>query len=988
MTPENHSDAKQPRAWETLDPAEVLAAMARLDQFRPRTVILTHTFKLRGSRYKEQELLWAQVCVTNMAATVLSHIWEDMQHPKDHGFLAFIRAEFERLSDKTWLYGNRRNVLSFAILKYCNATPGLTSSDYRITSNLRQGVTNLCAQIILSWTTKVQKHAKQPADTTRTPLALIDLLIACYQQWNQLNQAYAKAQEQVMPFGTYRGKPFRDVTRRELRWLRERLPAPEVIETTLDHVHVLLNQHTYKPSRIKQARDTRHPWQRTRKNKRRAVRASRYEQYQPDVPDKPVFLAELNPHELTLLQQQLTEMQEFAGQFERLRSDVETILQERPPSFPSIPPVPQRNKDERIRSYHTDLTWFTHPFPSRAGPDQWDSYQPWQLEQFEAQARAQWLHTVGTLQAPSLLPLTFTRTMYPPKQQSSFALLYTISEPSRVALAQRYSHMSPQRREQNIERDLARGAVYRYTLAVNVHGKNAFKDAGDGSSVRTQRPVREDESDLNPKMRQSFFYVNFPQTPFAFPRRSSIVRFPIQCGQQAQNSVIPHGEQVLNDVVARQKVAQEQKHQQKQRDDPSVTIEESLPDAPLGSAQIISQPDEQGHPAFFLLLPVPHPVPPLIAPGTNIIAFHEDGDSYSYAVLTPDGVVLEIGDVDPPLHVRRRNDREPYSDNYVHEMANALVTLAVQHQACIGFENTAYRKQATASRKANRQRLAHPTVKLASTLRYKALLSGLPAPHMTGGVPYHHACGQCGTNLDDHTTTMYMGATLACGSCRNPHPDAHVSLPVLVNTAGETIWMHVAREQKNQTRAREIAHFLAWVVTDGNTIAVEQGYPPLSDAMREEAMHRLEQRTVQGTAVWPDHAKQQAVACTEPARPRIERIYRSGAPAPLYQQWIDQYRAVAPHLNMVFQHTALPPGSEESPGTVAQNESCTLCGSAWNHTLWFDCVRCGTHLPARYNIAIVTARRTQEQLVERKNRASKQPGGEQAESDDALAELF
>ncbi len=335
-------------------------------------------------------------------------------------------------------------------------------------------------------------------------------------------------------------------------------------------------------------------------------------------------------------------------------------------------------------------------------------------------------------------------------------------------------------RTKKIARDLARGLRYRYHVAVRVHGKSAFKDYGDGHSFRRQRPRREDPVTLKPAMRRELFYVNFPATPFTHPRRSAIMLFPLKCHSSQSDDEVRHGDELLRDTIQRQLQAQRDLNQQ-QMEQPLAAC---LPAATLSYAHIVSKVNAAGHPVFHLHLPVEHAVTPVMSMPTHIIAFHPTDDAYAYAVITAGGRVVDVGDVRLPVHVRPNNDGTGYSETYVFELANAMVALAKQFNAFIGLEDTSYLKaKVTTSRSLNRNRFATPFENLSTVLRYKALLAGLPAPHLTSGVRWKHACGQCGPQLPDGVVITYRRPTGKCLTFQAEEQVAYLSVPVLLHAS-------------------------------------------------------------------------------------------------------------------------------------------------------------------------------------------------------------
>lgn len=912
--------------WKTISPDAIIEAIDNLSvNLRPSSVYLTHQFGMRISRYKEDELLWAQGVATNFASHILADVWTNLNitrtnrrpfpkqcswrvvrcssryvlHAAYHArlrkgeFVVFLRSFLEASKDKRWMKGSSDQVLSFTLYKYYNSRKGFTDKDYRITSALRQSVFDLCARCILFWSWHVAdferkvrhetqgrkadkttstgesqvggkegesadqtsadavKPVRYSSPVTRFPgkkhLSLLYRIIRTYRTWTNLTRAYKHAGKQQIAFGRYKGKMFLQVRSRELRRLEERLPDVADIEKMREDVLILLNRRTSSASRVKQAEATRHFWRRrSRYRRQRSVRVGYLERSQSDPRGPKVQLRELLPYELERYYNELTQMLFARRQMLQQREHLKTFLRDKPPSFPSVEPTPEQPRELRMQKYQTDLEWFADPFPSSASPIDWHKYSPGQLEQFENQAKAKWLRSTGAIKQPKLHPLIFSRTMYPAadvQRMASFSILYWKHTPTREELERKYRRrvifgktkksrlkrrvpLLKWLREKRIARDLARGTIYRYVLAVDVHGKSAFKDYKDGRPYRSQRPRREVQAEINPRMRRHFFFVNYPATPFSFPRRSSIMLFPLEITSTKEHDALLHGDQLLQSIIQRQLRAQQQKYEQ-QSEKP---IEHCLPEPVLTSSLIVSEVDAAGHPSFYLQLPVEYAVPPIAMLPRKIIAFHEDENGYHYAVITVTGHIVEVGDVVMPSNVRRQDGEIDYSEPYVHELANAMVALANSHNAFVGLEDTSARKnRPTTSRKQNRELFANPFGKLVEFLSYKALQAGLPIPHLTRGVRYRDACGQCGPALPAGTATIHRGPATACTMCHAARPGTFVSVPVLLHPAA--IIYQVPGVEQLQLSGQTLANIFLGAITrwDHTEIAADNPGVQLPD---------------------------------------------------------------------------------------------------------------------------------------------------------------
>ncbi|NJL56656.1 hypothetical protein HC928_16960, partial [bacterium] len=381
------------------------------------------------------------------------------------------------------------------------------------------------------------------------------------------------------------------------------------------------------------------------------------------------------------LDKELADMQEFRKQLEPIRADIATFLQGKPPSFPSVPSVPTNDREARLHAYQTATNWFVDPFPSSAHPSGWKKYDAAQLEHFEGQAKARWLESAGAVDALKLHPLSFMRTMRPkfenPKM-SSFTLVFREETPDRERLEKRYRSRqnrrsipsarkkdrrppSRSRRDKKIARDLARGRRYRFYLALVVHGKPAFADYGDGTAPRRRQkaPVR---SEITEAQQHDFFFVDAPSTRFEREQYDNILLFPLECLFDDADDGLPHGEQLLTQVVEQQRQAQEDAQQQQckqlpaqnesyrstrrqhqpthckkrkicrvnlQSEKPPRTLfmqipslEERIPASALTSVQVLCETDNERNPQFRVHVPVQVAVPPVPEHITNAIAFY------------------------------------------------------------------------------------------------------------------------------------------------------------------------------------------------------------------------------------------------------------------------------------------------------------------------------------------------------------------------------
>jgi hypothetical protein len=140
-----------------------------------------------------------------------------------------------------------------------------------------------------------------------------------------------------VPFGRHRGKTLRQVGKREVRWLRDRLIAEEVARETLQHIEVLLEpeRSANEPEQQRAARQARHPWRRQTGIQRKTW-VSRAFQRSLDVKAPLVRLKTLSTAELLPLQAELEEMLEFSIQFAAIRDAVDLFLSPAPARYPTV----------------------------------------------------------------------------------------------------------------------------------------------------------------------------------------------------------------------------------------------------------------------------------------------------------------------------------------------------------------------------------------------------------------------------------------------------------------------------------------------------------------------------------------------------------------------------------------------------------------------------------------------------------------------------
>jgi hypothetical protein len=677
---------------------------------RQRSMYLTIIFKLiLKSRWKENELLWMQVQATNMTAAILAALHEEPGRRRDDGALALITAMFAA-DDQGKDAKKLRDILSS---RFSRRT-GFTVKDFPLTGATRTSVFMKCAEIMLGWYEKLIPSLNlnserklvsvvdkgDPQKRKRKLIITTPTLHEVYETWEQLNTQLQAAEAEEMPFGRNRGTPLGQLgqQRRDLRWIRRRLVSRDIIKLTLQHLAELLTPDPDNRVALLAAKRAFHPWRRAHPNNQRrrrpkptqqkvrqnAVRRSYIHQHSYDEPGQRVRLEQLSNPERWRLREELSELLLFAEQFDRIAAAVDTLLLPRIPSFPEVEPFPQVNEQARRSHEHALALRRFQKMPRN------DSETPELMAHRETAARNDWLKSASELTQPKLHPIGFTRTGRPPDFRS-FALLF----------------------------DRRNGS---YALSIEVPGKHL--------------PEAEVHHDY-----RNLYFVNFPETQFA-PKPSKKL---IVCA--LENGYKYHHLRFIRDILQAQYDAQEQAWLA-QGGVSALTIEECLPpgDAPFSTAEITSRFNSAGYPEFYLHLPVP--VTPLDSLGIPkaIIGLHEHEDGYSYAIQKRSGELI-LGDlvipkwVDPYENVRS-------SDNYVFETAVAIVKLGIEHRACIGIENSWWKKRTPSLDSGeNRAAFARPSREIAGIVHYKAALNGLLTPHFAWGVA-PRGCGQCGYGQD------------------------------------------------------------------------------------------------------------------------------------------------------------------------------------------------------------------------------------------------
>lgn len=693
-------------SWPIPSQDAIKAALAAIYRKQPEQVCLTLTFKLlTRSRRKEAALLRAQRYATNMTAAILERLRVDpvlvaeTHHKQQYGAFQLLVDMLDAKEQKTKKGTDLQVLAGMLSSKYKTE---LSPKAFPLTGTLREGVYKECSRILLAWYQKILIYKIGPLPkfvAPSTPLQAADL----YQHWSNQWSIYNTAAATIIPYGRYKDEQLQTAGKRAVRWLRERLPEPTTIDATLEQLDILLNQERYKPTDIQKAKQAKHPWRRIPKRPQ-AVRALRGNQQIFD-PQRPLIrLGLLDRKAWMYLRDELLELQQFSEKFDEIRQAVEIFLNSRPPSYPAVYPVPIDEAQQALQQhkYDTTLSWFRSAFPSKATFNNILEYDASDLAELENSARAEFLAAAHSIMTEKLQPLSFPRAIRPPSWSTksdrfltkwdAFALLYN-------------------------------NRTFEYILAVNV----------DGASTKQPTTIN---------IRDHLYYINFPETPFELTEQTSIMLFPLECGEKY------HELQFLRPAIERQRLAQQQRYADQPQDAATLqAIEDCLPKGIINSARLTSERNEKGYHDFYIHVSIRIPTPGRPAFPEHIIGFHEHQTGYSYAVINLRGEEVACGELVIPDHVLLDQQRGTYSDNYVYEVAHAMLRLATTHDALIAVEDAIWKRNASISRGRNRQQYGRPRKKLIDVLKYKAPLKGLAPAWSTSDVSPTRDCGQCRNRL-------------------------------------------------------------------------------------------------------------------------------------------------------------------------------------------------------------------------------------------------
>ncbi len=372
--------------------------------------------------------------------------------------------------------------------------------------------------------------------------------------WSYLDSLYQQASSRVVPFKPHEGKTLAQVGKATVRQLAKRIPPSSVIERVREAIKKWLNPKSSPPSELEAAGAVEHPWKRRRRyrqqtrRKERRVRSGVMTRSQHDPTwFRPILLRELDDFELTMLDRELSDLLVLHKQYDIVRKDIETFLRLKPPGFPRRPRITPNSPGERLTVYRTDVGWFDDPFPTNASRATWHHYQPDELLQFEANARAKWLRAAQFQGKHTLHPLTYLRAMKPSGDSGAklrdFSIIFYEQLPDEQALLKRYSFLPDPIRQHRVDLDMQRGRVYRYELVITLHGRHAFDEPHNRTPPRRRQVATADiaagqeaksPSDANftlhPEKAHTFQHLNAPYTSYELLSNLPHILFPMDCG--------------------------------------------------------------------------------------------------------------------------------------------------------------------------------------------------------------------------------------------------------------------------------------------------------------------------------------------------------------------------------------------------------------------------------------------------------------------------
>jgi DNA-directed RNA polymerase subunit RPC12/RpoP len=297
-------------------------------------------------------------------------------------------------------------------------------------------------------------------------------------------------------------------------------------------------------------------------------------------------------------------------------------------------------------------------------------------------------------------------------------------------------------------------AVFLHPAQAKYYTKEEQEELNRRSADRKGYQQRREETPL--------YYVNFPATPFAPPRDSSVLLYQLRYGHNYHMQYIQRiiAQQWVNQFIAYRRI--------NETSEKPIPMAECLPDSsPICSGRITCSLNMRHEPEFYFHGPVDIFPPPKQELPTHVIGVCAYDGIYAYAVLDLDGRVVHVDDVHVPRHVDPARGARRYSDNFVHEVANGIVSNAWHWQAYVGIEDTALRKsRASISRAVNQSLFGMPTQRIIKVISQKMLREGMMEPRLVNPVS-RLDCSHCKKRIKPgRQKYIHVQWTADCPECR------------------------------------------------------------------------------------------------------------------------------------------------------------------------------------------------------------------------------
>lgn len=794
MSDQQSNGKHQVVSWTLPAPKDTRTALRYFWRKPRKPVTLTLNFKLHNlTKRKIRLLLEAFVHVTNVIATILKQWKEDDQQPRTDGAV----AEVFKVQEKG-VYGKYRSrTLSDVLSKYFGKS--LDLEDTPLNDRLYQGAYRSVAQMLVGWAQNISAMIPHEEGTTLN-------MAQFYAGWTNIEAAYQRAMAVIVSLNLHpdylpkSASKFQRRAKRDARWLVSRLRPEQDVRQALQRVEAMLGE---DPSVLQRdAAYTEHVWQRDERH-RRAVRENWLTQRILDKPGELTLLGMLHQNELEAFRDELYEVLAYidhanaliktiygspyngypaATKLPTLQEVLETFLHAKPHDFPTVQdvwidndpehgltvyPMPENedeNEEASSAAEEQDLT--VHPVAENEDEDEalpapkqhplqkYQRHMGWfrlkknvdkfRSEKGESDAVQDMFKALRELTPPQLQPLNFIGTTHPihwhhtkdkllQGQYRDFALLY--------------------RCDKKDEQE-----TYQYVLVVFPHKKGQAAITEDGEEW-AKRTKQYDEYQQR-RQKKPLYYVNFPLTPFYPPKKSFVLLFPLECGEQ-------YHEEYLKQSIKQQREAQKQAYRSiNQKTQTHISLRRCLPEARIQSAKLSCEWNNQHQPEFHLHahLTVPRTQPQPLPTCVLGVSMHDGVNAY--AVMGFDGTVREVNDITVPEELDPFWGAKSSDDNYVHSIANSIVAMAENWKAYIALEDASWKKaQASVARDANGYLFSLPFRRIVTVIEYKSAMAGLMKPRLVSGVSPAYDCGLCRTRLEKGSKSTRNEITFFCPAC-------------------------------------------------------------------------------------------------------------------------------------------------------------------------------------------------------------------------------